>query len=121
MEAAVESVNITVLRGTCSSPAEIRVLPSGDVLAQLHITTRVGERAVSVPVAVPNPPQWSESLEAGDEVVVVGHVRRRFFRAAGTTASRVEVEAEAIARARDRRRWESLMRRVTDRLGHAEP
>ena len=38
--------------------------------------------------------RWVEELDAGDEIVVVGPVRRRFFRAAGATASRVEVEAD---------------------------
>ena len=53
-------------------------------------------------------------LDAGDEVVVVGRVRRRFFRAGGATASRVEVEAEVVARARDRRRVQAALRRATE-------
>ena len=42
--------------------------------------------------------------------MVVGRVRRRFFRAAGAAASRVEVEADVVARARDRRRVEAALR-----------
>ena len=42
-------------------------------------------------------------LEAGDEVVALGNVRRRFFRAGATTASRVEISATAVARATDKR------------------
>ena len=61
-------------------------------------------RRLSVPVAVLDPPAWVEELDAGDEIVVVGPVRRRFFRAAGATASRVEIEADVVAPARDRRR-----------------
>jgi hypothetical protein len=57
-------------------------LPSGDTLAQLHVTTRVGASALSVPVCVHEPKQWVERLDAGDVVMVVGHVRRRFFCAA---------------------------------------
>jgi hypothetical protein len=53
-----------------------------------------------------------EELDAGDEVVIVGAVHRRFFRAAGATASRVEIEAELVARARDRRRLQTVCRRV---------
>ncbi len=115
-----ESINVAIVRGACSSPAEVRQLASNDVLVQLQVTTRVDGRAMSVPVAVLNPPGWVEQLDAGDEVVVVGHVRRRFFRAAGTTASRVEIEAELVARARDRRRRETARRRVEDKLGALE-
>ena len=111
-----ESLNVAILRGTCSSPADVRVLPSTQVLAQLQVTTRLDGRAMSVPVAVLDPPAWVEDLDAGDEVVVVGHVRRRFFRAAGTTASRVEIEAEMVARARDRRRLRTVRRRIEELL-----
>jgi single-strand DNA-binding protein len=106
------SCNVAVVRGTCSSPADVRVLPSEQVLAKLQVTTRVEGRALSVPVAVLDPPGWVQQLDAGDEVVVVGHVRRRFFRAGGVTASHVEIEAEMVTRARDRRRRQAARRRV---------
>jgi single-strand DNA-binding protein len=66
-------------------------VPSSQRLAQLQVTTRVDGRAMSVPVSVVDPPAWLEELDAGDELVVLGAVRRRFFRAAGSTASRVEI------------------------------
>ena len=110
-------LNVAVVRGTCSSPAEVRILPSGSVLAQLQVTTRVDGRAVSVPVAVPDPPAWVEDLDAGDVVVVLGPVRRRFFQAGGATASRVEVEAETVARPRDRRKIAAALRRLDASLG----
>jgi single-strand DNA-binding protein len=113
-ENETQSLNVAILRGTCSSPAEVRVLPSTQALAQLQITTRIDGRALSVPVSVLEPPAWVEALDAGDEVVVVGHVRRRFFRAGGATGSRVEVEAEIVARARDRRRLRTVERRIEE-------
>jgi single-strand DNA-binding protein len=106
-------LNVAVVRGTCSSPADVRTLPSGDVLAQLQVSARVGE---AVPVAVVNPASWVHQLDAGDGIVVVGHVRRRFFRAAGATASRVEIQADLVARARDRRRMTAARRRVESLL-----
>ena len=115
------SLNVAVLRGACSSPADVRVLPSEQVLAQLQVTTRVGGRAMSVPVAVLDPPAWVEALDTGDEVVVVGHVRRRFFRVAGTTASRVEIVAETVAPARDRRRLRTARRRIEELLEGVAP
>jgi len=107
-----ETVNVAVVWGACSSPPEIRVLPSEQRLAQLQLTTRVDGRALSVPVSVVDPPAWLEGLDAGDELVVAGPVRRRFFRAGGATASRVEVVAEVVCRGRDRRRSRSLRGRV---------
>ena len=44
--------------------------------------------------------------------MVVGAVRRRFFRAGGATASRVEVEAAVVARAGDRRRTAAARRKA---------
>ena len=111
-----ESFNVAIVRGACSSPPELRVLPSDQRLAQLQVTTRVDGRALSVPVSVLDPPAWVEALDAGDEVVVLGAVRRRFFRAGGVTASRVEIEAEVVCRARDRRRSRGLRRRVEELL-----
>ena len=112
-----ESVNVAVLRGVCSRPADVRVLPSEEVLAQLQVTTRVEGKAHSVPVAVWSPAAWIEQLDAGDEVVVIGRVNRRFFRASGATASRVEVEADTVVRARDGRRMATVRRRVAEALG----
>jgi hypothetical protein len=91
------------------------VLPSGTELAQLQVTTRLAHETLSVPVTVPRPASWVRELDTGDAIVVVGRVRRRFFRAGGVTASRVEVEAEAVARPGDPRRARALRRRV-DRL-----
>jgi single-strand DNA-binding protein len=110
------SFNVAVVRGACSSPPEIRVLPSEQRLAQLQITTRIGGRAMSVPVSVLDPAAWVEALDVGDELVVLGSVRRRFFRAGGSTASRVEIEAEVVCRARDRRRSRGLHRRIEELL-----
>jgi hypothetical protein len=80
------------------------------------VTTRVDGAALSVPVSVREPKQWVQDLDAGDGVMVVGYVRRRFFRAAGATASRVEVEADAIAPVRNGRRMQALRRRVDELL-----
>jgi single-strand DNA-binding protein len=111
-----DELNVAIVRGTCSSPAEVRTLPSGDLLAQLQVTTRATGETTSVPVAVLAPSGWVCDLDAGDEVLVVGHVRRRFFRAQGVTASRVEIQAELVARARDRRRQATARRRIEEML-----
>ena len=110
------SLNVALLRGRCSSPPEVRILTSGQTIAQLQVTTRTNDQAVSVPVAVWDPPAWVESLDAGDDVLVLGRVRRRFFRTAAGTGSRVEVDAEYVAKGRDRRRIAVARRKVDEAL-----
>jgi single-strand DNA-binding protein len=106
------SVNLAVVRGHLTSPPEVRILPSGRELATLQLTTRPSAEALSVPVAVWDPPAWLAALDTGAELVAVGSVRRRFFRSGGSTASRVELEASSVAPAGDRRRVGALRRRV---------
>ena len=112
----VVSVNLAVVRGHLSSAPEVRTLPSGRDLAVLQITTRPASGAISVPVAMWDPPAWLVALDAGAELVAVGTVRRRFYRAGATTASRVELEASLVARATDRRRIDVANRRIQEAL-----
>jgi single-strand DNA-binding protein len=110
-------MNLAVVAGTLSSDPEIRTLPSGDRRATLQVSIRLGDApATSVPVALVSPPAWVESVGTGDAVVVAGSVRRRFFRAAGATASRVEVEGRAVARGNDRRAVERVLRHARTTL-----
>lgn len=91
-------MNLAILRGTLSSDPVERVLPSGSRLLTYEVTTPdpAGGPAASAPVAWVDPPARVPRLAAGDEVVVLGRVRRRFFRAGGATASRTEVVAQAV-------------------------
>jgi single-strand DNA-binding protein len=98
-----EAANEVRLVGRLAADPRLRELPSGDTVWNLRV---VVERAVlphqekprqrvdSLECAV-----WAgrlkkqvEKWEAGDIVEVSGALRRRFFRAGGATASRVEVE-----------------------------
>ena len=99
--------NVVVLRGTLAADPRTRELPSGSVLTQFDVTTRDGGGTQSVPVAWFDPPPGGGDLDAGVELVVIGSVRRRFFRAGGATQSRTEVVAEKVVpvrRARDVKR-----------------
>jgi single-strand DNA-binding protein len=98
-EVTAESVgtNVVVLRGVLSRDAISRELPSGDEFMSYEVTTRVAGGTSTVPVSAAGS---SPALEAGTEVVVVGQVKRRYFRANGLTQSRTEVVADAVIPAR---------------------
>lgn len=101
------------LQGRVSGGPEVRELPSGDQLVLVRIvvprrSVRVrpdGRRSPSVDVI--DCAAWDgrarrsiASWHDGDQVVLVGALRRRFFRAGGQTASRVEVEVSSARRLR---------------------
>ena len=114
---AVPGVNLVVLRGAASAPAETRRLPSGGLLATLSVRVPgPAEHATSVPVAVWDPPAWLSDVDVDDPIVVVGRLQRRFFQAGGATASRVEVVATLVGRGADRRRLAAAERRAHDAL-----
>jgi single-stranded DNA-binding protein len=110
----LSSLNLCLIRGETSAEPELRVLASGTRLAVLSVRVRTtGAPATSVPVAVWDPPARVEALEPGTEVVVVGRVVRRFFRTAtGGPGSRVEVQADLVTPAGDRRKLTQALRRA---------
>ena len=111
------AVNLCVVCGPCSTAPEVRVLESGTRVASLAVRCPSGDdRATSVPVTVWDPPAWVEALEPGDAVVVVGRLRRRFYQRPGGVNTRVDVEAELIGRARDRRRRDAAVRKAETAL-----
>ena len=108
-------LNVVALRGCLSRPATLRSLPSGAMVVSLDLTVRREnvEKADSVPVVWHSPPEWAGDLVSGAEVVVVGHVARRFFRnAGGRTESRTEVVASAIVPVRSGRKVEQVLKRA---------
>ena len=104
-------LNVVAIRGRLSRPAEERVLPTGDRIVGLDLTVRRegADKAESVPVVWHDPPAAAAGLDAGDEVVVVGHVARRFFRAGGLTQSRTEVVARTVVPVRSAKRVEAAL------------
>jgi single-strand DNA-binding protein len=103
-------INVVVLQGVLARPAQDRVLPSGTRLLSLEVTvSRPDGPAETVPVAWFDAPASAAALDAGVEVVVVGRVRRRFFRAGGLTQSRTEVVASRLVRASELKRARAMM------------
>lgn len=114
-------MNLVILRGALSRPPEVRDLRSGELVVEydLKASARDGAPAESVPVVWFSPPAGAAAadLEVDTEVVVVGRVRRRFFRSGASTQSRTEVVADKVLPAR---RAKAAERLVADALAAAE-
>jgi single-strand DNA-binding protein len=106
-------MNVVTLRGHLSRPAEERQLPSGDRLVQLELTiARPGSKAESVPVVCFDAPASIAGLDVSEEVVVVGRVRRRFFRTGAGTQSRTEVVADHVVPRRQAKKAAAAIERA---------
>lgn len=110
--------NVVVLCGRLSSAPQWRELASGSVLWTLEVTTQGDRGAASVPVAWFDP-AVEPSFETGDEVYVVGEVRRRFFRGANGTQSRTEVVATEVWRTSQRAKVRASVGRLAAVMGRA--
>ncbi len=109
--------NVVALVGRLARPAEVRELPSGSRLVTYEVTVpRPGERAESVPVVWFDAPARAADLPVDEQVVVVGRVRRRFFRTGGGTQSRTEVVADVVVAARQARRAKTALEAAQARL-----
>jgi single-stranded DNA-binding protein len=113
------ATNLVVLRGSVANAPALRDLPSGSVVAQFDVVTPIDGRAATgaVPVAWSDPsPSDLARVGEGVDVVVVGTVRRRFFRVAGATQSRTEVVADAVIPARRRPQVHAVLRTAAEAL-----
>ena len=116
------SANMVVLAGRLARPAEMRELPSGDHLVAYELTVpREGARAESVPVVWFEAPARAADHDVDEQVVVVGRVRRRFFRAGGSTQSRTEVVADVVVAARQRKRVRAAVEKAQAALVELDP
>ena len=93
------TVNVVVLAGRLSDDPEVKAMPSGDQVTRfrLHVP-EAGRRVLPLPVSA-----WErtarracERLARGDEVLVRGHLIRRFFRDGGGGRSVTEVVATEV-------------------------
>jgi single-strand DNA-binding protein len=101
-DAAKTGANTVCLRGRLSTEPLVRTLPSGDSVWLFRVVVpRVGPSRGRQSVDALECAVWKGRVRrsvatwhAGDEVEVRGALRRRFFRTAGGSASRVEVEVD---------------------------
>lgn len=102
--------NEVLLVGRVAAPAEVRTLPSGDLLVSWRLVvdrppgaprSPAGTRAVSIDTLdctgwVEPVRRAAEELTTGDVVEVRGALRRRFWRGPQGVASRCEVEVQSL-------------------------
>src|SRR3954447_20368494 len=109
-------MNVVALVGRLTRPAEHRELPSGSRLLSYDIpTTNAEGPAESVPVVWFDAPA-SAAYDVDEVVVVIGRVRRRFFRAGGVTQSRTEVVADSVYPTRQKKRLQASIETARARL-----
>lgn len=113
----VQDRNAITITGRLSADADIKDLPSGDVLVLLKVVVgrAEGNRVDSLPVVVgPGPAKGrprnaiqaarrtvtrATKLREGDRVTVEGWLKRHFWDAGGMRRSRLQVVATEISRA----------------------
>ena len=111
-------MNLVVLRGHLSGAPQVRLLSSGSTVHSFDLVTTGPDGRAAGPVAWIDPPPTT-TLGEHAEVVVVGAVRRRFFRSGGSTQSRTEVVASEVIPASRRARVQRRLALEASRLGEA--
>ena len=119
---ASELANLAVLRGSVRGDATRSAAALG--LRERPVRRDDDDPAagrsskITVPVSWIDPPRSSAaSLIDGAELLVIGAVRRRFFRVGGATQSRTEVVADTVIPARRRKQVAAALDDVLERLG----
>jgi hypothetical protein len=91
-------MNVAVICGQVLAKPNERRLDSGEFATAFDVVTEGDEGRLTVPV------NWVTTVRAlvseGDEVLVVGKVRRRFYQSSGHVQSRTELLAESVVATR---------------------
>jgi single-strand DNA-binding protein len=92
-------LNLAVIVGNLAKPVEVRTLPSGTSVAGFDLQVlRANESPETVPVTLSEVREPATDWAVDEQLLVIGRVRRRFFRVGGSTQSRTEVVAERVLR-----------------------
>ena len=111
-------MNVCIIQGRLTRPPEQRVVGDDRTLVTYEVGVDRPEGGTeSVPVIWEAAPAVAVDLDVDTEVVVVGRVRRRWFRSGGATQSRTEVVAEGVVPRRSAKRVAKL---VGDALSAAD-
>ena len=108
-----DGVNVVILVGEVTSPPVQRTLQTGEVVSSFDMATHVEEGRISVPIACAGE---CDTTHVGDNVCVVGIVRRRFFRSGAGVTSRTEVLADQVISMRRRAHVRKTVSRILENL-----
>ena len=90
-------LNMAVVIGNLAKPVDVRSLPSGDSVASFDLQVLQADKPPdTVPVTLSETPERAADWPVGEQLLVIGRVRRRFFRVGSGTQSRTEVVAEKV-------------------------
>ncbi len=109
-------MNIVVLQGTLSSEPVERTLASGHNVMNWTVVTETQDGKQTVPVQWDDPNRRVCEFAEGDDVVILGLVRNRFFRAGGNLVRRTEVVGAHVAKPSQRATVGRLLDRVCNEL-----
>ena len=96
----INGLNVVVVEGVVKQEPTLRELGDGDCVREFTVGTYIDGRQVKTPVVCRE--ALGASLNAGDEVTIVGHVQMRFFATGGRVTSRTEVVAKQVFGSRAR-------------------
>jgi cytochrome c-type biogenesis protein CcmE len=110
-------MNIVVIQGVVLSVPQQRTLGSGELATSFDVVTEGPSGRLTVPV------NWVTTVPAllveGDEIAVIGQVRRRFFQSAGAVQSRTEVLASTVVPRRRRAAVRKILEQAREVLNDA--
>ena len=113
-EGVSPNTNVSLVRGTLVALPTVRVIDRHHRAVTFDLATVVGGKRAVVPVVALN--MDLPIIKVGDDVTVLGHVRRRFFRVGARTQSVTELMVEHIVSGNKTARLEKLYAALTARV-----
>jgi len=113
-EGVSPNTNVSLVRGTLVALPTVRVIDRHQRATTFDLATVVGGKRAVVPVVALN--MDLPIIKVGDDVTVLGHVRRRFFRVGARTQSVTELMVEHIVSGNKTARLEKLYAVLTARV-----
>ena len=113
-EGVSPNTNVSLVRGTLVALPTVRVIDRHQRATTFDLATIVGGKRAVVPVVALN--MDLPIIKVGDDVTVLGHVRRRFFRVGARTQSVTELMVEHIVSGNKTARLEKLYAALAARV-----
>lgn len=112
-------INLVALVGTMHGPARLRVLASGEQVVNLDLRVQPeGAKAQTLPVSWFEAPTRALDINEGDELVVVGRMRRQWF---SGKSNFTDVMAEAVVPVRSKAKARKALGRAMASLQMSAP